>query len=115
MERSGTLSEPSDNSTTPYIKKETNPFGAASHDAVLLGHDNVASTEVVLEEMLDKDILGTSFCIGRGAGEDGSVKPQSYIVWMSNTAGKTKLTYGHRGGGYVKPTEVFGPGVFYNA
>ena len=30
MERSGTLSEPSDNSTTPYIKKETNPFGSAS-------------------------------------------------------------------------------------
>ena len=30
MERSGTLAEPSDNSTTPYIKKETNPFGSAS-------------------------------------------------------------------------------------
>lgn len=30
MERSGTLSEPYDNSTTPYIKKETNPFGSAS-------------------------------------------------------------------------------------
>ena len=30
MERSGTLSEPSDNSSdTPY-KKETNPFGSAS-------------------------------------------------------------------------------------
>ena len=86
-----------------------------NHEAVLLGHDNVASSEIVLEEMLDKDILGTSFCIGRGAGEDGSIKPQSYIVWMNNTAGKTKLTYGHRGGGYVKPTEVFGPGVFYNA
>ena len=30
MERSGTLSEPFDNSTTPYINKETNPFGSAS-------------------------------------------------------------------------------------
>lgn len=84
-----------------------------NHEAVLLGHSNVASSEVVLEEMLDKETIGTSFCIGRGAGEDGNIKPQSYIVWMNNFSGETTLTYGHRGGSYVKPTEVFGPGIIF--
>ena len=26
---------------------------------------------------------------------------------------KTELHFMHRGGKYIKPTEVFGPGVFY--
>ncbi|MGM9762799.1 MAG: hypothetical protein ACI3ZQ_02105 [Candidatus Cryptobacteroides sp.] len=84
-----------------------------NHEAVLLGHSNVASSEIVLEEMLDKETLGTSFCVGRGAGEDGNIKPQSYIVYMNNYSNVTKLTYAHRGGDYVKPTEVFGPGIIF--
>lgn len=84
-----------------------------NHEAVLLGHSNVASSEIVLEEMLDKETLGTSFCIGRGAGEDGNIKPQSYVVYMNNYSNVTKLTYAHRGGDYVKPTEVFGPGIIF--
>ena len=84
-----------------------------NHEAVLLGHSNVASSEVVLEEPLDASTIGTSFCVGRGAGVDGNLKPQSYIVYMSNFRNETTLTYGHRGGQYVKPTEVFGPGIIY--
>ena len=84
-----------------------------NHEAVLLGHSNIASSEIVLEEMLDAELIGTSLCIGRGAGEDGNIKPQSYIVWLNNSSGAAKLTYGHRGGDYVRPTEVFGPGIIF--
>ncbi len=84
-----------------------------SHAAVILGHSNVASSELVLEEPLASDVIGTSFCIGRGCGDDGNLKPQSYIVYMSNFGGQTKITYAHRGGDYAKPTEVFGPGIIY--
>ena len=31
------------------------------------------------------------------------------LVWRQ----KTELHFMHRGGKYIKPTEVFGPGVFY--
>ena len=61
----------------------------------------------------DASTIGTSFCAGRGASEDGNLKPQSYIVYMSNFRNVTTLTYAHRGGYYEKPTEVFGPGVIY--
>lgn len=84
-----------------------------NHEAVLLGHSNVASSEIVLEEKLDDALLGTSLCIGRGAGEDGNMTPQSYSVRLNNYSNETKLTYSHRGGRYMKPTEVFGPGVIF--
>ena len=82
-------------------------------DAVCLGHSNVASSEVVLEETLDTELIGTSIAIARGMGTDGNIRPQSYLVYMSTWKGQTTMTFAHRGGDYVKPTEVFGPGPLF--
>ena len=49
----------------------------------------------------------------RGMGEDGSLHPQSYQIQSMVWRQKTELHFMHRGGKYIKPTEVFGPGVFY--
>jgi hypothetical protein len=46
-------------------------------------------------------------------GEDGSLHPQSYQIQSMVWRKKTELHFMHRGGKYIKPTEVFGPGVFY--
>jgi len=82
-------------------------------DTVCLGHSNVASSEVILDKELPEELIGLSYALARGMGEDGSLHPQSYqiqsIVWRK----KTELHFMHRGGKYIKPTEVFGPGVFY--
>lgn len=84
-------------------------------DTVCLGHSNVASSEVLLEEALDTALMGNSIAIGRGMGEDGNLKPQSYLVYMNTWRGQTTMTFAHRGGAYVKPTEVFGPGPLFNS
>ena len=82
-------------------------------DTVCLGHSNVASSEVILDKELPEELIGLSYALARGMGEEGDLHPQSYqiqsIVWRQ----KTELHFMHRGGKYVKPTEVFGPGVFY--
>ena len=83
-------------------------------DTVCLGHSNVASSEVILEQKLPEDCTGLSFALARGMGEDGSIHPQSYQIQLTNSFGNTgKIRFMHRGGKYIKPTEVFGPGVFY--
>ena len=82
-------------------------------DTVCLGHSNVASSEAILDKELPEELIGLSYALARGMGEEGDLHPQSYqiqsIVWRQ----KTELHFMHRGGKYVKPTEVFGPGVFY--
>ena len=82
-------------------------------DTVCLGHSNVASSEVILDKALPEELLGLSYALARGMGEDGSLHPQSYQIQATNWRNRTELHFMHRGGKYIKPTEVFGPGVFY--
>ena len=84
-------------------------------DAMCLGHSNVASSEVNLVDDLPSELQGTSWALGRGNGEDGKLCAQSYTMWLyaSRYGDPAKITFAHRGGYYVKPTEVFGPGVIY--
>ena len=82
-------------------------------DAVCLGHSNIASSEAVLDRALPAEYIGLSYALARGKGEDGSLHPQSYQIQTYTSLGKTEVNFMHRGGKYIKPTEVFGPGVFY--
>ena len=84
-------------------------------DAMCLGHSNVASSEVYLEDDLPTELRGTSWALGRGNGEDGKLVAQSYVMWLygSSYGDPARIVFAHRGGYYVKPTEVFGPGVLY--
>lgn len=84
-------------------------------DAMCLGHSNVASSEVLLEDDLPQELRGTSWALGRGNGSDGKLVAQSYVIWLygASYGDPAKITFAHRGGYYVKPTEVFGPGIIY--
>jgi len=82
-------------------------------DTVCLGHSNVASSEAILDKKLPDELIGLSYALARGMGENGDLHPQSYQVQSLNWSNKTELHFMHRGGKYIKPTEVFGPGVFY--
>ena len=82
-------------------------------DTVCLGHSNVASSQVILDKELPAELLGLSYALARGMGEDGSMHPQSYQIQASNWRNRTEISFMHRGGKYIKPTEVFGPGIFY--
>jgi hypothetical protein len=86
---------------------------AVYFDSVCLGHSNVASSEATLDQPLPADCIGIFMAMGRGMGEDGSLHPQSYEIQTSNYTSETKIRFMHRGGKYIKPTEVFGPGVCY--
>jgi hypothetical protein len=85
----------------------------AEFNAMCLGHSNVASSEVILDKELPEELIGLSYALARGMGEDGSLHPQSYQIQSMVWRKKTELHFMHRGGKYIKPTEVFGPGVFY--
>ena len=82
-------------------------------DTVCLGHSNVASSEAILDKELPAELIGLSYALARGMGEDGSLHPQSYQIQTTNWNRKTEIHFMHRGGKYIKPSEVFGPGVFY--
>ena len=82
-------------------------------NAVCLGYSNVAASKAYLDEKLPSELLGISYALGRGMGEDGSIHPQSYQIQSTNFSRKTSINFNHRGGAYIKPTEVFGPGIFY--
>ena len=84
-------------------------------DAMCLGHSNVASSEAYLEQDLPEELRGTSWALGRGNGEDGKITAQSYTIWLyaSSWHDPARVVFAHRGGMYVKPSEVFGPGIFY--
>ena len=86
-----------------------------SFDTVCLGHSNVASSEAYLEEELPADCIGTSMALARGMGTgNAGLAAQSYIIWLRNSSWDgSSITFAHRGGYYVKPTEVFGPGILY--
>ena len=85
----------------------------AQFDAQCLGHSNVASSEVYLDQQLPADVVGTGMAIGRSNDDDGHINAQSYLVYMYNRNGKSQLTFAHRGGPYYTKTEVFGTGLIY--
>lgn len=85
----------------------------AQFNAVCLGHSNVASSEVNLDQELPAEVIGTGVCLGRANGPDGKVVAQSYMVWVRNYYGKAEMTFAHRGGYYVATTECFGAGIMY--
>ena len=86
-----------------------------SFDTVCLGHSNVASSEAYLKDTIPADCVGTSMALARGMGDGNcALAAQSYIIWLRNSSWDgTSITFAHRGGYYVKPTEVFGPGILY--
>ena len=86
-----------------------------SFDAVCLGHSNVASSYAYLEDDLPADCMGTSMALGRGMGDGNcAFAAQSYIIWLRKDSWDgSNICFAHRGGYYVKPTEVFGPGILY--
>ena len=84
-------------------------------DVMCEGHSNVASSEAYLADDLPVELQGTSWALGRGNGADGKINVQSYVMWLygARYSDPAYITFAHRGGYYVKPTEVFGPGVIY--
>ena len=82
-------------------------------DAVCLGHSNIASSVATLDTTLPAELIGLSYVMGRGMGENGDLHPQSYQIQSINRGQKTEINFQYRGGKYVKPSEVFGPGIFY--
>ena len=85
----------------------------AQFNAQCLGHSNVASSEVYLDQALPAEIIGTGMCLGRSNDDAGHINCQSYLVYMYNRNGKSQLTFAHRGGPYFTHTEVFGTGIIY--
>ena len=85
----------------------------AQFNAQCLGHSNVASSEVYLDQQLPSEIIGTGMCLGRSNDSEGHINAQSYLVYMYNRNGKSQLTFAHRGGTYYTHTEVFGTGIIY--
>lgn len=84
-------------------------------DVMCEGHSNVASSEAYLADDLPAELQGTSWALGRGNGADGKLVAQSYVMWLygARYGNPAYITFAHRGGYYVKPTEVFGPGIIY--
>ena len=81
-------------------------------DTVCLGHSNIASSEAMLDKRLPDELIGYSYALARGMGENGDLHPQSFQMQTINWTQKGKINFMHRGGKYIKPTEVFGPGIF---
>ena len=82
-------------------------------NAVCLGYSNVAASKAHLEENLPSELLGISYALGRGMGEDGSIHPQSYQIQSTNFSRKTSINFNHSGGTYIKTTDVLGPVFFF--
>jgi hypothetical protein len=102
-----------DNNVTAIDVDFSTGAPVAEFNAMCLGHSNVASSEVYLDQQLPAELIGTGICLGRGNGADGKIIPQSYLVYIRNYGGKAEMTFAHRGGYYVMPTECFGSGIIY--
>ena len=84
---------------------------AISFDTICLGHSNVASSEVYPEDGIPISMEGSCYVLGRGAGE-GKISAQSYQVQFFSSY-DPRIVFAHRGGDYIKPSEVFGAGPYY--
>lgn len=84
---------------------------ALSFDTVCLGHSNVASSGVCPEDGVPREMEGYSYLLARGAGE-GKITAKSFQVQFMGSY-NPRIVFAHRGGEYVKPSEVFGTGGYY--
>ncbi len=82
-------------------------------DVMCEGISGHQSSEAYLDYKLPTQLIGDAYVIGRGVGEDGSMHPQSYQIQASEVSNKTAIQFSCRGGRYVYPSEVFGPGIFF--
>lgn len=85
----------------------------ACFGATCLGHSNVASSEVYLDEELPTEVMGTGICLCRSCDEAGHINAQSCLVYMYNRDEGAQLTFAHRGARYYVPCEAFGTGIVY--
>ena len=85
----------------------------AQFNAMCLGHDNVASSEVYLEQELPAELTGTGICLGRSCDDAGHINVQSYLVYIRTYRNESTMTFAHRGGPYFAKTECFGSGIIY--
>ena len=85
----------------------------AQFNAMCLGHDNVASSEVYLEQELPAELTGTGVCLGRSCDDEGHINVQSYLVYIRTYRNESTMTFAHRGGPYFAKTECFGSGIIY--
>ena len=85
----------------------------AMFNAMCLGHENVASSEVYLEQELPAELTGTGICLGRSCDDAGHINVQSYLVYIRTYRNESTMTFAHRGGPYFAKTECFGPGIIY--
>ena len=96
-------------------EEEAEQEGYVKRNKITMDDINVASSEAYLEDELPSDCVGTSMALARGMGTgNAGLAAQSYIIWLRNSSWDgSSITFAHRGGYYVKPTEVFGPGILY--
>jgi hypothetical protein len=84
-----------------------------NHSGVLTSKPAEGYSYIYAEAPLERELLGISFCIGRGVTEDGKLMSQSVYCHLSNINGGAHLSYSHRGGTWSRPSEVFGPGIIF--
>jgi len=108
-----TLDPTEDNNVTAIDVDFSTGAPVAQFNAVCLGHSNVASSEVYLDQQLPAEVVGTGVCLGRANDPNGKIVAQSYLVYIRNYGGKSEMTFAHRGGYYVAKTECFGAGIIY--
>ena len=82
-----------------------------SADAILYGDNNVASTTFVLKKAPKNFIEGKAMVLARGTAE-GDYSPQTFLIELLKWIGDYEISFKHRGGHYVKPSEVHTTGVF---
>ena len=91
---------------------ELSPGSAiCSADAILYGDNNVASTTFVLKKAPKNFIEGKAMILARGTTE-GDYSPQTFLIELLKWIGDYEISFKHRGGHYVKPSEVHTTGVF---
>lgn len=105
--------DPTEDNNVTAIDVDFSTGSPVAHNAVCLGHSNVASSEVYLSQQLPAEVIGTGVCLGRANDPKGKIVAQSYLVYIRNYGGKSEMTFAHRGGYYVAKTECFGAGIIY--
>ena len=73
----------------------------------------VKRNKITEDDLKPEKRVGTSIALGRGMGNgNNALAAQSYIIWLHNSSWEgVSICLTHRGGYYVKPTEIFGPGI----
>ncbi len=107
-----TQDDVTDDSSGEGLDFELSPGSAiCSADAILYGDNNVASTTFVLKKAPKNFIEGKAMVLARGTAE-GDYSPQTFLIELLEWIGDYEISFKHRGGHYVKPSEVHTTGVF---